>query len=66
MKMSRLAESLLESSPKFNPINDLIVKIRHARKTGDKAQEAMAKDELERLAIRYNKTNDPEVLDALS
>ena len=53
-------------SPFHDGFNDLIVRIRHARKTGDKAKEAMAKDELERLAIRHNKMKDPEVLDALS
>lgn len=54
------------SPSKSGGFNDLIVKIRHARKTGDKAKEAMAKDELERLAVRHNKMKDPEVLDALS
>jgi hypothetical protein len=54
--------------PQTKPLafNDLIVRIRHAKKTGDKAKEALAQDELHRLATRHNKINDPEILDALS
>ena len=51
---------------KPDPFHALVTKVRHARKTGDKAAEALAKDELERLAARFGKQNDPEVLDALT
>jgi hypothetical protein len=49
-----------------DPFQALITRIRHARKTGDKAKEALAQDELHRLATRHNKMKDPEILDALS
>jgi len=49
-----------------DPFQALITRVRHARKTGDKAKEVQAQDELHRLATRHNRMKDPEVLDALS
>ena len=52
-------------NPYDDPFNKLIIRIRHAKKTGDKAKKALAQSELETLAKRHNKMKDPEVLEAL-
>lgn len=52
-------------NPYDDPFNKLIVQIRHAKKTGDKAKKALTQSELETLAKKHNKMKDPEVLEAL-
>ena len=52
-------------NPYDDPFNKLIIRIRHAKKTGDNAKKALAQSELETLAKRHNKMKDPEVLEAL-
>ena len=55
----------VSKNPYDDPFNKLIVRIRHATKTGDKAKKALAQSELETLAKKHNKMKDPEVLEAL-
>lgn len=52
-------------NPYDDPFTKLIVQIRHAKKTGDKAKKALTQSELEVLAKKHNKMQDPEVLNAL-
>ena len=59
-------EALKEGVGRESPIQTLIVRIRHAKKTGNRAELALARDELIQLAKRYNLLNNPEVLDAIS
>ena len=49
-----------------HPLNSLFVRIRHAQKTGDKAEAQLAISELETKARRYNLMKDPEVLEFLN
>jgi hypothetical protein len=54
------------SNPYNDPFQKVISRIRFWRKNSNKAEVALAQEELRRLATRHNRMKDPEVLDALS
>jgi hypothetical protein len=60
-----LEEAYNSIQTKQHPKYSLITNVRHAIKTGDKAKEALAREELYQFATRYNLMKDPEVLEFL-
>ena len=64
-KDTQLLEEAYAAVTNKNSKYSLITKIRHAIKTGDKAEEALAKEELYDFAKRYNLMQDPEVIEFL-
>lgn len=60
-----LEEAYNSIQTKQHPKYSLIAHVRHAMKTGDKAKEALAREELYVFAKKYNLMKDPEVIEFL-
>jgi hypothetical protein len=56
---------MANNNPLMTPLHKLKVRIQHAMKTNNKAELALAQDELYRYATKYNLMKDPEVLELL-
>jgi len=64
-KDQQLLEEAYDSIAKRDPKYTLINKVRHAIKTGDKAKQALAQEDLYQFAKKYNLMKDPEVIEFL-